>query len=699
MSVVPLKTFVFGSCVARDLVASLGTSVSTVVGYTARQSLLSSYSKDHGPKAELRLPKELPSAFRTRMLTGDLRGSLREDLERRASETDLVLIDLTDERLGVYQLSANCYVTRSIELIDSGLDVEVQALGTHLPFGTDEHFEVWSRAARRFAEDLRRLDLLSRSILVSPGWAERDDKGRTTPTSFGLTAHEASSLLTRYSEVLGAQMPSVSASGRTPVAASDHRWGEAPFHYSEDFYRSLGSEVMQHVRSFDTRATSADRDESVRGSIDNVSSDRTRLSGWIEVHDETRHPAITIHCGSEASGTLTYGSPRADVTSAGIENRQFIATLSEPAPLTALLSGELWLDAPSPSGSRDRISLSSTARRSENLLLHAWLKTFVDPPTETTETQSPAQTTPRTTDDLSSVSFPVGTRSTDGSAILGRAGHLFLTGGSNDVGQIYTVPATDAARRLLEQRASAWVGHVNTRSGKMRSRHISYRHLIVPEKNSSLHELLPGGMPLSPLLEQIERRLDGDESYVSLVHMLSSAEAPEHLWLRHDTHFSASGARRATRHVLQGLADIPAALDDQTFSRPALYQGDLSRRFLDRELWDRQDLPPDTLLKEHAESARLVSAVDPQPARHVGSTRHWTNAAATIDKKVLVFGNSFFGLAGDTAARMSWWFKCLFRDFHFVWSPDVDIELVDALQPDIVISQTVERFLTTIPST
>ena len=62
----------------------------------------------------------------------------------------------------------------------------------------------------------------------------------------------------------------------------------------------------------------------------------------------------------------------------------------------------------------------------------------------------------------------------------------------------------------------------------------------------------------------------------------------------------------------------------------------------------------------------------------------------------MVFGNSFFE-RGAQSWRLSWWFKHFYREFIFCWNPALDLELVEKFQPDLVICQTVERFLTQIP--
>jgi len=54
-------------------------------------------------------------------------------------------------------------------------------------------------------------------------------------------------------------------------------------------------------------------------------------------------------------------------------------------------------------------------------------------------------------------------------------------------------------------------------------------------------------------------------------------------------------------------------------------------------------------------------------------------------KKVLVFGNSFFS-TGQHSGQLSWWFSRLFQDFMFVWTPEVDWDLVGEYQPDYLLA-------------
>jgi len=92
---------------------------------------------------------------------------------------------------------------------------------------------------------------------------------------------------------------------------------------------------------------------------------------------------------------------------------------------------------------------------------------------------------------------------------------------------------------------------------------------------------------------------------------------------------------------------------------------------------------------------KCVKAFDP-PKGHQGITRVFENKNAFIQKKIIVFGNSFMGKA-DHPHELSWYFARAYRDFHFVWSNKVDFDYINSEKPDLVLAQTIERFLPVIP--
>lgn len=244
-SSVPRPWMVYGSCVSRDLVELADGGRGSVARYTARQSLASAFG---GGRSDLTLP--VPSAlspFQRRMVTDDLRSALPAQLREAASRgVRAVLWDLTDERLGVYALPDGTVVTRSIDLISSGLDATLAARvldgsAQFHEFGGPGHLDRWSRALAAF-RDLAR-DLRLRVVLLDVPWAERDDLGRPTPSSFGTTARAANASFRRYVDLAARAVEVVTLRPHEVVAAHDHRWGAAPFHYTTETYLLAASRL------------------------------------------------------------------------------------------------------------------------------------------------------------------------------------------------------------------------------------------------------------------------------------------------------------------------------------------------------------------------------------------------------------------------------------------------------------------------
>lgn len=230
----PIRTLVIGSCVSRDTFTHLPSDQYSLVEYVARQSLVSAFS----PPVTLLEPPTMASRFQQRMVRWDYTSHLPNVLAACAGTVDLVLWDLTDERLGFYVLPDDTVVTRTVDLIAAEADGPVDGAGIFIEFGSDAHFEMWSSAVSLFVEALAEHHPTARLQLLALPWAEFTETGDATPTSFGLSASDANQLLKRYYDFADT-VPRVALAGRgsSATASSTHRWGIAPFHYSTDNYR------------------------------------------------------------------------------------------------------------------------------------------------------------------------------------------------------------------------------------------------------------------------------------------------------------------------------------------------------------------------------------------------------------------------------------------------------------------------------
>ncbi|WP_157236675.1 XcbB/CpsF family capsular polysaccharide biosynthesis protein [Promicromonospora sukumoe] len=228
------RVFIYGSCVSRDTFEHFDPEQFELVQYVARQSALSATTRP----VELMAPPTLESRFQQRMIAGDFGSSLRRMLPDFAEHVDVLLVDLTDERLGVYLLPDGTVLTRSVELIQSGAENHLPQGTRHLPFGTQQHFEYWQGAIRALGESIRSMMPHVGIALLDIPWAEWSESGQPTPDSFGVSAAQANPVFRPYVEAaaqaLGAHVISVDPS--TVASGPHHPWGDAPFHYAERVY-------------------------------------------------------------------------------------------------------------------------------------------------------------------------------------------------------------------------------------------------------------------------------------------------------------------------------------------------------------------------------------------------------------------------------------------------------------------------------
>ncbi|GII97626.1 hypothetical protein Slu03_00040 [Sediminihabitans luteus] len=233
-----MRVFVYGSCVSRDVVEHLGPRY-TVAGYVARQSLVSATSPAW--TLDVRLPR-FDSGFQQRMLDGDARSDLFDRIDA-ARRVDLVLWDLTDERLGHWCGPGGTHLTRSVELLGTTAPARLTAAAPLREFGGDHHLAEWLRALPRFVAALRDRGLLDRVQPILVPWATTNTAGAPTRASFGTTAAAFNRAAAPYEAAVRRFLPRSPLTVAAPRADPAHRWDEAPFHYTPAVYAHLAAQV------------------------------------------------------------------------------------------------------------------------------------------------------------------------------------------------------------------------------------------------------------------------------------------------------------------------------------------------------------------------------------------------------------------------------------------------------------------------
>ncbi|RWZ83773.1 DUF6270 domain-containing protein [Glutamicibacter sp. HZAU] len=231
------RVFIYGSCVTRDSVTWFKDYGLEMVGYVARQSLISAYRPSNSSEYDF---SAIKSNFQSRMCKGDVEGNLRFEIQRSAP--DVIFWDLCDERLGVRIVKSGGMVTQSRNHVAEGL--HPGPFGRALLFGADDHFELWNRGLKQFMSTLDRLGLSDRLYLNATPWAMKDEFGNEQ-SALAKRAKDFNSKAERYLNLAGEKGAQVVRTRQDDAVSQSvgHKWGAAPFHYTEGTYKAMLSNL------------------------------------------------------------------------------------------------------------------------------------------------------------------------------------------------------------------------------------------------------------------------------------------------------------------------------------------------------------------------------------------------------------------------------------------------------------------------
>lgn len=277
-----IRIAIYGSCVSRDTCEFINGA--DVISYTARQSVTSALK----PYGTIGVNIDaLSSNFQKSMVLSDLTGNAASTLSELASDIDVLLIDLVDERRGFWMMPDGKIVTNSIENEVSGLAEQFARSGGRLVhLGSDEHFTHWKLGFDQLLESLERADILPKTILLDLEWARAiegsryprnafyswtgrsirrlrrvmrsfiavNKSGKSTRRSsdptraeqFNRRAKDANSKYERYRAYAKMRIPrAITKPSRQLRIGIRHRWGPQPFHYRDDDYIDVAKRIQE----------------------------------------------------------------------------------------------------------------------------------------------------------------------------------------------------------------------------------------------------------------------------------------------------------------------------------------------------------------------------------------------------------------------------------------------------------------------
>lgn len=279
----------------------------------------------------------------------------------------------------------------------------------------------------------------------------------------------------------------------------------------------------------------------------------------------------------------------------------------------------------------------------------------------------------------------------------GHDGWLFLVSGSNNVLDLYNKESS-----FTDAMANGWVELLQERNSRFQKMGIQYLHLPAPEKLTVLSEHYNGTLDNvdgSPLLQMAAKHAAKVPCLVNVVPFFKQQPKETRLYWKTDTHWSFWGCYSAYQLLC-------ARLDVEPHSAMLKYPHDEVNCLFD--LGSKLPEPRKELSRFYklAQNAKRTYAnpiirfkeehnLGDEGHLHVGSHVVYKNASAhAIDKCVMLFGDSFSECREHLLTGM---LAETFREVHFIWNPNIDYEYVEFIQPDIVITELAERFMTRIP--
>ena len=284
---------------------------------------------------------------------------------------------------------------------------------------------------------------------------------------------------------------------------------------------------------------------------------------------------------------------------------------------------------------------------------------------------------------------------------VGRDGWLFLTGGTNEVLAQYDPSG------FPEDHLAQWIHLLKERARLCREHSARYLNVTAPEKLSVYdHKLdgLPVDVRLSPA-SRLRRALWFSRvrrNHLDLVRPFRAHRDRARLYHRTDTHWTFAGCFLAYTLVCRRLGARPrAGLADPDHRSGLKITGDLGNKLEppqeeDAESWRYAR----TASRVHVN--KLVQHFEHQGHHHwggVGSHVVYRSEASGLDpRRLLLFGDSYSHHAwhpwiGGLTAMLAE----TFREVHFIWASAVDWGYVKDVRPDIVLTETAERFMIELP--
>lgn len=289
-------------------------------------------------------------------------------------------------------------------------------------------------------------------------------------------------------------------------------------------------------------------------------------------------------------------------------------------------------------------------------------------------------------------------------ALVGKKGWLFLCNDSNGCIEQYT-----GSLRLNPQVLQDYTYHYRKRQEYLRSENIHYLLVITPGKEHVYPEYLPDGVIASSLPTVRDQFIAAinpeiDEKIVDLKTILLVNKSRGQLFYKNDSHWNFLGAMVASKAVVQNVREkfpqVPQ-FDEFAFT---LIDGVEGTDFCDLIAKSRLDFIAGKYIESSEQLVNATSTcaigveyeiksqeIADHPYKDLSKTRPtrlFRNEKAKHLPRAMILRDSYADWMIPFLSE--YFYECL-----FIWTRNVDANVIASFKPEIVIEEVVDRFLVT----
>lgn len=237
---------IHGSCVSRDIFRFDFDNEVAIGKYFARNSFISAVSESFPEEVDL----NIVSDWQKRIVETDLKKELFKKLSDDSAE--FLLVDFIDERSGLMKYK-NSIFTLSMELQNSNFSDYYKGDLIN-KFGMDD--SIWMKSMDQYIENILNIFHEDRIILHETYFVDSyiTKEGEIKPfPEHNLTFNgKVNTILRKYYKYLKIKLPDayvIDILDNYNLACENHKWGLAPVHYEDDYYKHALNLIKKIIRS------------------------------------------------------------------------------------------------------------------------------------------------------------------------------------------------------------------------------------------------------------------------------------------------------------------------------------------------------------------------------------------------------------------------------------------------------------------